>query len=211
MKTVYFVRHGESESNVGGIRRGHMTPLTKNGKQQADSVAARASKLTIDVVVSSTMERAKKTAQAIVEKTGKSVEYSEFFIERIMPSWFIGRLKDDPEAVAAENEMRENFTVPNYRLADEENFDDLKKRAISALEHLKERKEENILVVTHGFFLRAMLAVVIYGADLTAHELDRILGGTRTENTGISVIKENSKWISGWNLIIFNDHAHLAD
>lgn len=211
MKTVYFVRYGESESNAGGIRRGDATPLTENGKKQADVVALRASKLPIDLIISSTMERAKDTARAIADKTGKPTEQSKLFVERIWPSWFIGRTKDDPEVLSGQKEMIKNYAVPGFRIADEENFEDVKRRATLALDYLKERKEKNIVVVTHGHFLMALLALVIYDPDLSAHELDKILGGTRTENTGISVIEENNKWISGWNLIIFNDHAHLAE
>lgn len=211
MKTVYFIRHGESETNTGGIRRGDETPLTEKGRKQADVIALRASKLPIDVLISSTMERAKDTAKSIAKKTGKSVEYSKLFVERVWPSWFTGRLRDDPEVAAAQKEMIRNFTDQNFKLADEENFEDMKKRAISALEYLKEREEEHIVVVTHGLFLRVMLATVIYGKDLSAHELDCILGGTVTENTGISIIKEDTKWKLGWKLSVFNDHAHLAD
>jgi broad specificity phosphatase PhoE len=157
------------------------------------------------------MERAKDTARAISEKTGKAVDYSELFVERIWPSWFIGLSHNDPRVVEAEKEMIENFTVSGYRRDDGENFEDLKKRAILALQHIKERKEENIVVVTHGMFLRVMLAAVIYGSDLSAHECDRMLGGMITKNTGVSVIKESDKWISGWHLYVYNDHAHLAE
>lgn len=211
MKTAYFIRHGESESNTGGVRRGNATPLTERGKQQAGVIADRASRLSLDVVISSVMERAKDTAQAIAEKTGKPVEYSELFVERVWPSWFIGRLRDDSEAFAADEKMKNNFTIPNFRLADEENFDDLKERALAALDYLNNRKEQNMVVVTHGTFLRALLAAVIYGPELSAHEMDKFIGGFITENTGITVIKESPGWKSGWRLYVFNDHAHLAD
>lgn len=211
MKTVYIIRHGESETNTGGIRLGSATPLTESGRKQADLVAERVTRLPFEVIVSSTMERARETARKIAERTGRPIEFSDLFVERRWPSWYTGRIGDDPKIEAANKKMTENFTVPGYRLDDEENFDELKRRALAALLYLKERTEDNIVVVGHGLFLRVMLAAVIYGEELSAHECGRILGGMKTENTGISVIVEDNNWISGWKLFIFNDHAHLAD
>ena len=42
MKRIYFVRHGETNGNVGGYWQGPQEPLNVRGLQQADVVAERA-------------------------------------------------------------------------------------------------------------------------------------------------------------------------
>jgi broad specificity phosphatase PhoE len=40
MKTFYFVRHGQSQSNAGPIREGADSPLSPDGYIQANFIAA---------------------------------------------------------------------------------------------------------------------------------------------------------------------------
>ena len=79
MKTIYFVRHGQSEGNVSAVYQTVSSPLTEGGKRQARFIAERCSKLPIEAVVSSTQLRAKETASIIAEKTGHTVEFSDLF------------------------------------------------------------------------------------------------------------------------------------
>jgi broad specificity phosphatase PhoE len=206
MKTVYFVRHGESEGNVGPIRQTAVTPLTEKGIVQVKVLAERCSKLPVEIILSSTMVRAKETTEFISEKLSRPIEYSDLFVERRRPTVMLGNPKDHPEAMEADKTIQENFHLPRFRFSDEENFEDLKTRAKEALEHLFNRKEENILVVTHGFFMRIVLAYVLMGEELTAKECVRFIRTVNMENTGISVFEYESKW----KLWIWNDHAHLG-
>ena len=207
MKMIYFVRHGESEGNVGPLRQLKTTPLTENGKQQAQFIADRATKLPIEIVVSSTMTRAKETADFIVEKIGRSIEYSDLFIEKRHPSEVYGKPKDNPESLQAEQSIAENFKVPGYRFSDEENFEDLKERAGEALTYLLQRPEEKIMVVTHGFFMRIIMARVFFGEKLTASECEQCIKKFHMENTGLTIIAHDK---NDWWLWTWNDHAHLG-
>lgn len=58
-KTVYFVRHGESEGNVTPVFQTPDSPLSKKGREQAFHIAQRLSRLSFNVLVASPMERAK--------------------------------------------------------------------------------------------------------------------------------------------------------
>lgn len=211
MKKIYFVRHGESEGNIGPIRQTAASSLTQKGIEQASFVAQRASKLPVDILISSTMTRAKETAQVISEKISKSIEYSDMFVERRRPSEVLGKPKNDPIALTAEKEIGENFSKPSWRLSNEENFDDLKNRALQALQYLGNRPEENILVVTHGFFLRIVMACVVFGKDLSGEECERFIRTFHMENTGITVFGyDDNKNENPWWLWVWNDHAHLG-
>lgn len=153
MKKLYFVRHAESEGNVGILRQGHSTPLTERGNEQAFLVAERFKNIEIDRIISSPQIRAKSTAEAIQKVTNKPLDFSDLLIERKRPSIFEGKPKDIPEAVTADKEMKERFHETDWRYSDEENFSDLKKRALKFLEYVDTLPEENILLVTHGVFL----------------------------------------------------------
>ena len=90
MKTIYLVRHGESEGNAGPLRLGHAGGLTERGREQAQILANRCSKLNVDLIVSSTLQRARETTEYILKKVIAPVEYSDLFIERRNPSEIMG-------------------------------------------------------------------------------------------------------------------------
>jgi len=207
MKRIYFVRHGESEGNVGPNRQLSTTPLTENGRQQAKSIANRAKRLSFDVIVSSTMARAKQTADSIAEKTGKPIEYAELFVEKRHPVEVYGKPKDNSESLRVEELIIENFHTPGYRFSDEENFDDLKKRAQAALQYLLQRPEEKILVVTHGFLMCIIIAYIIFGDGLTSHECGQCIKKFYMANTGLTVVSYDKEdwWLQTWN-----DQTHLG-
>lgn len=210
MKTVYFVRHGESEGNAGPLRQGPDSSLTEKGREQAQFMAERAKKLTIDVLITSSMNRAVETADMIGKAIDKVPEQSDLFVERRRPTQFVGLPKDHPDAIKAEEEIVKNFTKPGYRHSDEENFDDLKERSGKALEFLEKRKEDHILVVTHGVILKVIVARAIFKESLSARECDYFIGTFRTENTGLTILKYDEKEEYSWWLRTWNDHAHLG-
>ena len=211
MKRVYFIRHGQSKENVGENRQTMNAPLTAHGRKQAHLVAKRVAHFPVDVIISSTMSRAKETAHIISNEIGKKVELSELFIEKRRPSELIGRTKNDPETFEIEELIVKNFTIPETHYSDEENFEDLKERATKILDYLIQRPEKNILVVTHGFILRTVMARMILGKDLTAEEGLRFIQTFHMENTGITVIGHDEKRKNPWWLWVWNDHAHLDE
>ncbi len=211
MKKIYFVRHGESDGNIGKSHQEATSSLTEKGRGQANFIAERCTKLLIELVISSTMNRAKQTAEVIVEKISKPIEYSDLFSERRRPKEQLGSLRDDPKALEAQEAITKNFAVPGFRFSDEENFDDLKERAGKALAHLKDRPESNILVVTHSFFMTTITAYAIFGEDLTALECRKFADKFHMENTGITILGFEEKGRkSPWWLWVWNDHTHLG-
>ena len=207
MKTIYFVRHGESEGNAGPLLASPTSPLTEKGRQQVKYIANRAKKIPFEIIISSTMTRAKETAEEIRRETEKPIEYSDLFIERRRPAEIYGKPKDDSEILKICQSVIDNFHVSDYHFSNEENFIDLKERAEKALDYLLHRPEEKILVVTHGFFMRIILARVIFGKGLTSYECEKCIEKFHMENTGLSAIFNNEK---DWWLWIWNDHAHLG-
>ncbi len=210
MKTIYLVRHGESEGNVGAHYQDEFSPLTENGREQAHIVAKRAAKLTLDAVVASTMVRAQQTAEEIVKETGITIESSPLFVERRRPSVQLRNQKDSPESVAAEAGIIVSSGTPGKWYSDEENFDDLKTRAGEALAFLENHPCDSILVVTHGTFLRNLIARMLFGDRLTGPECIAVLEHFVASNTGITVLTYDSARRTPWWLLTWNDHAHLG-
>jgi broad specificity phosphatase PhoE len=207
MKTVYFVRHGESEGNTGKYFQSFKTGLTELGREQATIVAKRCATLPVEVLISSTMNRTKETAEIIAGHIGKQPEFSDLFTERVRPSSIADSLQTDEHAAQIDAQWQKSFYTEGVQVEDGENFETLRKRAGDALLYLEQRPEENILVVTHGFFLRMVLTQVLIGSGSSPSEFRKIVRSVTTSNTGITVFGfENGTWV----LRIWNDHAHLG-
>lgn len=71
-KTIYLVRHGESEANATDTQSTPETPLTEKGKDDALKVAQELKDKGISQVISTDTERTKGTAEILREKLGIS-------------------------------------------------------------------------------------------------------------------------------------------
>lgn len=213
MKTIYLVRHGESVVNVSKrFDEGSEFPLTELGRKQAEILAHRAARLPIDALIASTMQRAQETAAIISAKIGKPVENSDLLVERKFPSSLIGRMKSEPEAQRLMHDFNESLESGGVRVDDADTFEDLRERTSKALALFQSHTADNILAVTHGYFLRVLIARVLFGEQFTARDFKPFAWGLRTKNTGLTVIRYNSDDERGrpWHVITWNDHAHLG-
>lgn len=147
MKHLYFMRHGLSVSNMRGLLSGRDdTPLAKEGIKQCEAAAKQISKLNIDAIVSSPMQRAMESAKIIAEAIGypeDKIIVSELFMER-------------------EFGPLEGADYRHYRHQNLDNSEGVEhsssiiKRAEQGLELLKGIPADNILVVSHGSLGRAL-------------------------------------------------------
>jgi broad specificity phosphatase PhoE len=206
-KIVYFVRHGQSLANVSAVYQPPQSPLSAEGWEQARCIARRIAKFSCAALVSSPFQRAKETAQAIAEQTGLEPEYSELLVERIKPSSINGAPVENDAARAIWRQWEESLYAPSMRVEDGENFEDIIGRADKALDFLGERKEASLAVVTHGFFLRTLVARALFADMLTETAFKRFQSVASMENTGLTVLRWQGE--TGWRLWIYNDHAHL--
>lgn len=212
MKTIYCVRHAESEGNISVIRHDATSPLSETGKKQAKLIAKRFENISIDKIFASPYERTKHTAQEINKVLKKPIEFYDSIVEISRPSFMVGKEKDSKEVLEVMDQIRDNFNNPEWRHSDEETFQDLKSRGLKVLKFLEVQPEEKILLVSHGVFLRVIIGCVIFGDSLTSQEFWKLFVGTTIQNTGVTVF-EQTKWNPTdkpyWRLITWNDHAHL--
>jgi broad specificity phosphatase PhoE len=207
MKTVYFVRHGSTEGNEKGAYQHMNTPLSELGRRQAEFVARRFERIPVDIVIASDMERAAETGRCIAERNRLPIVVDPLFHEILRPAIIRGKGRDTPEALEMMRFLAENWTNAHVKHSDEENFFDLKTRALKALDYLVERPERTLLVVTHGTFVCMLLCCMMAGEEVSPQWFDRVHHFLVLKNTALSVCEyENGKW----QLVIWNDHAHLG-
>lgn len=213
-KTVYFLRHGESSANATRVRLGEATPLTERGRRQARKAGRRLDALTIERVIISPFVRTRETFAEIERHFGGTpVEYSPLVVERRNPSVMLGRKIEDAEMEAIWKEIGTHYHIPGWRHSDEENFEDLRERAKATLEYLEALPEKYILVVTHGMYMKMLLAHILLGEALNGRIFwDKFVPAKTVENTGLLTVEYADRYHGDgryWKLVSWNDHAHL--
>lgn len=208
---VYFVRHGETPSNIEGVlHQDPDEPLTQRGEQQAAFLAGRFARIPIDAIFSSTMRRARDTAYVLGKGTGHSVLFSDLFVEIRRPSELKGIRASDPNASFMMNESYRAGKDPSWKYSDEESFAELRDRAQKALAFVTASGFQSVAVVTHGAFLRLLIALMSEGDDLTHASYAHFLHFLKTRNTGITMADYDPEHVH-WHLLAWNDHAHLGE
>lgn len=206
---LYFIRHGESEFNVNELFQHGDVPLTKKGKEQAQFLAKRFSKIPIDIIISSPAARAKETTEIISKKLKKKIIFSELADEKRMPKESIGKYAFSEEVIKIKKAMKKNAKNSSWHYSDEENYTDFKKRIKKFFKYLNSFKKENILVVSHGGPIRMTILLMMFSNDDIDSEIYyKFIDLFRLSNTGITVCEKEKTGY--WHVWTFNDHAHLG-
>lgn len=161
--TIYIVRHGETDYNVNHITQGHTdSNLTENGIKQAEALAQVFKDIQFDIVYSSDLSRAKRTAEIITLDRNITVNTSKLLRERSY-----GMYDGRPSSIfVSENkEILEKLkTLPRLEkrkvkfAPDIESDEEINHRMITFLSELDETNEnKTILITTHGGIMRAFL------------------------------------------------------
>jgi broad specificity phosphatase PhoE len=208
MKRVYFVRHGETVANVEDIVQGLDDPLTAEGERQILRIAERAANIEFGALISSDAIRTQQTAGAISKVKGMDIELSPLFREARRPTSLIGVRWETEAYKELLRQEREHWGEPGWRYEDGENYEDLVTRARDAIAYIEAHSQDTLMVVTHGKFLKCMLAYLAFGEEITPQTLRRIDELFRTTNTGVTHCYQDD---SGWRVLTWNDHAHFAE
>ena len=175
MTRLYVLRHGETDWNVQGRLQGSSdVPLNARGRRQALR-AAKSLKRVLgpeSVIVTSSLERALVTAQAVADAVGTGVEIDSRLIERSYGVW-----EGLPEAVREERdpEEHERWKARKEPLIEGyESHDAVLARMRAALdEWLPRAAGSDLLFVTHGSSAR-MLTLSLLGLPADTHRLSSL-------------------------------------
>lgn len=209
MKTVYLVRHGETEYNERSLVQDGVDPLTKRGIAQAVSLASRFEGFKVRHLLVSDYIRAKQTAEPISGVVNLPPTYLSLLRETRRPSQFIGKPYGSEEYRHYLELANENINDREWHFEDEENFHEILQRVKETFIYLDKLYGDTI-AVTHGRFITYLVSYVLLQDKLTADLWPTLARTWVTTNTGITVLKYHED-VGMWCLHTFNDIAHFAE
>ncbi|WP_116106005.1 histidine phosphatase family protein [Lewinella sp. IMCC34191] len=157
-KTVYIVRHGETDYNLRGIVQGSGvdSSLNHTGRQQAGHFHQHYGEEDFEVVLTSGLKRTWETVSPFIDG-GLPWERHES-INEICWGSHEGKL-GTPDSIAEYQRIKNGWTAGELdgRIGGGESARELGERLERFIDHLDERPESKILVCSHG---RAMCGLI---------------------------------------------------
>jgi len=156
---VVLVRHGETEWNLVKRTQGHLdSPLTPKGVSQAMETAKKLKDYRLDLIISSPLGRALKTAKIIAEELKISdVRTNPNLSERHL-GVLQGRTKEESLGNYPAFFDKNNRFIQNSDIPEAETLQEFLDRANKATEEISEiSQNKNVLVVTHDGVLHAIV------------------------------------------------------
>lgn len=213
---VYFIRHGETVSNTNKTIQGPDDTLTERGIKEAHMLAERIKNVNFDLAISSPLIRCTQTAEVYSHMTHADYSVNELFTELRPNSALIGKTREHTTVVQANSEYQNNEHNEDWKLNDEESFAEFRKRAVEALSYLQalssKENTNNVLVFTHGKFLRALVGVILFGAHMTKAEYKNISDTFYIQNASITKLifkKSDGAKTDRWRIVHWNDCSHI--
>jgi len=200
MKTIYLIRHGETQANREGIFRGRgEVPLSPAGLKQAGELHAYFSGLKVERVFSSPLKRAAETAAICFP--GQAIELQELVNNLDLGRW-AGRKKkeigqEEPKLWRRWLEEPEKMSFPGG-----ESLAAVKARTRHFNRLLAAGCEERIAVVSHRSVLKALLAEAL-GLK------EKWFWKFHLDNASVTVLLHEP--VRGFVLAKLNRTEHLSD
>lgn len=197
MKTIYLIRHGETEWNLKKKTQGQSeSNLSSKGIKQAQKAGIFLENKKIDKIYTSDLKRAVHTANLINEYINKEIIESKNLREMHFGQWEGINVRE----LYNDNNYIEWLKNPiNVNIKDGENLKDLSKRAKAFLENDLNKEDDTILIVSHTAFLKVLILELL-GISLEHFK------NLKMNNTGISRID-----IRDYNNVLnyYNSTEHL--
>ena len=204
---LYFARHGETNSNLQKNVVSFSDRLTDNGCKQAQKIAERISNISIDIILASPHKRAMETAKIISKKINKDIQKVSLLGEKKWPREIEGKSLKDPEVEKVFDLLKEkNATNPTWHYSDEENFFDIKKRAELFIEYISKLTYPNILIISHEYFIKMVIATMMHGDHLSYEIFRKFFHFTSLGNTSLTLCEKEG---NAWKLVTLNDQQHI--
>jgi broad specificity phosphatase PhoE len=197
-----FLRHGESIGNVESRWQGQSDyPLTEKGRAQVRSLAERwkSEGVKFDLAVTSTLTRARETAEIVASALNVKIEYDPIWMERD-----VGEMAG-LTAEEVRKKPRRPYTTPYEPIGGVGEGDwALYLRAGQALHALLQRTPGSYLIVSHGGMLNQLMYTIV---GISPH----------ADPSGVRFRFENASFArvtyyppqNRWVIDTLNDRAHL--
>ena len=157
MTTLYFIRHGESVSNLNTQFAGSLDmPLTEKGERQADATASFLQQVPFTAVYASDLRRAYDTGLAVANTHGLPISATEQLREIFAGDW------EGKTYAQLEEEFPDSYGVWRHRIGlaqcpHGESVEQLQKRIYTYILSIVQRHpNETICIATHATPIRVM-------------------------------------------------------
>ncbi len=205
--TLYFVRHGETDYNRDDVMQGRGVdmPLNATGRAQAEALAGRLAGVPFDIVFTSPLRRATETTAVLAAPHAPIGVHTLPDLEEM--SWGVYEgTGPSPERRRALRSLKtawrdgDGFDTP---IEGGESILDVQARVLRAMRRIVEHAAgQTALVVTHGRYLRVLLASILHGHGLhRMHEMHH-------SNTGLYRVVSTD---GVFRADVRNSTAHLGD
>lgn len=190
MKTIFLIRHGETDHNIQDIFQHDLVSLNNKGIYQSEKIVDKLD-IPIEIIFVSPLQRALETANVFSKKLDSKIEVVDTLKEFRNPSSIRGKRYDEPVA----SELYHRWINANLDIVDEdlrlegaESYFDLFSRAQMVISFLAKRSESSIAVVSHSMLIRAILVNILYpDADLNAKK--QLIQKIKIRNTTVTQLR----------------------
>jgi probable phosphoglycerate mutase len=207
MTHLYLIRHGESLWQAGsGVGNSGLSPLGVRQAERLRDRLAASSEITPDVLIASTLLRARQTAEILAPAFGLSIEYDDNVQE----------LNDGEAENMTMEEVEAKYGIPDYEndpfrpfAPGAEVWGQFVLRIATALDRITRQHEgKTIVIVCHGGVIDSSFT---YFFDLPALRLPHT--HYWTHNTSITYWRKDYPETRAplWRLVRYNDDMHLRD
>lgn len=195
MKTLYLIRHGETDWNrLKKVQGSIDTPLNAFGQAQAKKLVKWFEDRHIDAIYASDMRRAYDTASTLAAYF--DLEITTFSDLRERNYGILEGLLQSQFTLTHSEEKNDWLEIEQYKI---EPLVEVKKRVYERIEQLKrEHQGESVAVVSHGGAIRAFLSYITDG--------DVDIAKLKINNTAVTEITYTEK---DYHIVTLNDTSHL--
>jgi probable phosphoglycerate mutase len=209
MTNLYLIRHGEAVGNVRPILAGLRDPgLTSHGVSQAERLRDRLAatqEIAADVLIASTMPRARQTAEIIAPSLGLPIIFDDEVQELRL---------GEADGMSTKNAW-EKFGLPDFInhplrpiAPGGESWGQFTLRVSNALYRIiQEHAGKTVVVVCHGGVIDTSFLYFFQKPSMVLPVVE-----FSTHNTSITHWEQRTRdGLTRWRLIKYNDTAHLID
>lgn len=174
MTTFYFVRHGQTLANASGLKQGQIntenTVLSNVGKEQATTLAKHFDIQFAQHLIASPLNRTQQTATLLNKTAQLPLQTDRRLLEISYGQW---DGKSNQKLMNAYPEVFDDIlqdVLPEYikYATSGETFEQVVTRVQSFLDDMTQKyPNDNVVVVTHGFTIKAVMMAVFGINDMT--------------------------------------------